>query len=107
MSVVSQSARLSGPIGRVVAARRDEVLRVLAEYGVTNVRLFGSVARGEDVESSDVDLLVDLPPRIGLLTLGRVVDDLQEVLGTEVDLVPEADLRPAIRAVLEPELVPL
>lgn len=102
-----QNTRLSGPTGRVLAAHRDEVLRVLAEHGVTNVRLFGSVARGEDTPDSDVDLLVDLPPRTGLLRLGRILDDLQEVLGIEVDLVPEQSLRPAVRAAVEPDLVPL
>jgi hypothetical protein len=64
---------------------------------VTNLRVFGSVARGEDRPDSDVDLLADLPPGMGLLGLGRVQADLEDILGTHVDLVA-GTLKPAIRA---------
>jgi predicted nucleotidyltransferase len=70
--------------------------------------VFGSVARGEDRPDSDVDLLVDLPPGLGLLGLGRLLDDLERVLeGTRVDLVPTTDLKPDVRERVEREAVPL
>jgi predicted nucleotidyltransferase len=71
------------------------------------VRVFGSVARGDDTEASDVDLLVRLAPGTGLLRLGRLVDDLERVLGVRVDVVPESDLKPDLRARVEAEAVPL
>ena len=64
-----------------------------AAHDVTNLRVFGSVARGEDRPDSDVDLLVDLPPHMGLLGLGRVQADLEAILGAKVD----SDLKPAVR----------
>ena len=78
-----------------------------AAHEVTNLRVFGSVARGEDRPDSDVDLLVDLPPDIGLLGLGRVQAELEAILGTKVDLVPASDLKPAVRARAERDLVAL
>jgi uncharacterized protein len=64
------------------------------------------VARGEDRPGSDVDLLADLPP-MGLLGLGRVQADLEALLGAKVDLVPASDLKPAVRARAEHDLVAL
>lgn len=58
---------LNGPTGRLVVAHRAEVLSVLRRHGVTNPRIFGSVARGDDHEGSDLDLLVDFPPGTSLV----------------------------------------
>jgi predicted nucleotidyltransferase len=58
------------------------------------VRVFGSVARGEDTENSDVDLLVDLAPEVGLFGLGRLERELTDLLGVRVDVVPAGDLKP-------------
>ena len=68
-------------------ARREEILRIAAARGAHNVRVFGSVARGEARPDSDVDLLVDLDPERTLLDLGGLILDLQETLGREVDVV--------------------
>ena len=65
-----QLSRLSGPVGRQVRRKRRDLVAAAAAHDVTNLRVFGSVARGEDRPDSDVDLLVDLPPDIGLLGLG-------------------------------------
>ena len=65
------------------------------------------MARGEDRPDSDVDLLVDLPPHMGLLGLGRLQAELEAILDTKVDLVPASDLKPAVRARAEHDLVPL
>ena len=77
------------------------------KYGASNVRVFGSVARGEDTLESDVDILVDLSPRSSLVTLGRLERELNEALGVPVDVVPADDLRPAVRAEAEQEAIPL
>ncbi|MGC9156362.1 MAG: nucleotidyltransferase family protein [Ferrimicrobium sp.] len=71
---------------------RTAVLAVLANYGVHNARVFGSVARGEDQEESDLDLLVDLPRGIGLFKRGRLTQDLEDVLGCRVDLVQDCEV---------------
>jgi Predicted nucleotidyltransferases len=70
-----------------------------------DLRVFGSVARGEDQPNSDVDLLADLPSEMGLLGLGRVQAELEAILDARVDLVPAADLKPEVRLRVEDELV--
>jgi predicted nucleotidyltransferase len=69
--------------------------------------VFGSVARGQDRPDSDVDLLADLPPGLGLFGLGRVQAELEAILGARVDLVPASDLKPGVRARVERERVAL
>ena len=102
-----QLSRLSGPVGRQVRRKRRALVAAAAAHEVTNLRVFGSVARGEDRPDSDVDLLVDLPQHVGLLGLGRVQADLEAILGAKVDLVPASDLKPAVRARAERDLVAL
>jgi predicted nucleotidyltransferase len=103
----SSLRRLSGPVGRRVRRHRRELVAAAAAHGVSNLRVFGSVARGWDRADSDVDLLVDLPPGLGLLGLGRVEADLEAILGSRVDLVPAPDLKPGVRTRVEREMVPL
>jgi predicted nucleotidyltransferase len=91
-------SRLSGPVGRQVRRKRRDLVAAAAAHDVTNLRVFGSVARGEDRPDSDVDLLVGLPPDMGLIGLGRAQAELEAILGTKVDLVPARDLKPALRA---------
>jgi predicted nucleotidyltransferase len=99
---------LSGPVGRIVRQRRRELIAAAQAHGASRVRVFGSVARGEDQPGSDVDLLVDLPPGLGLLGFGRLLDDLERVLdGAKVDLVPATDLKPEIRDRVEREALSL
>jgi uncharacterized protein len=99
--------RLSGPVGRRVRRRRNDMVAAAAAHGVRNLRVFGSVARGQDRPDSDVDLLVDLPPGLSLFGLGRVQAELEAILGTRVDLVPVQDLKPGVRERVEHELVAL
>jgi uncharacterized protein len=99
--------RLTGPLGRRIRRNRSKIRAIVAEHGAGNLRLFGSVARGEDRPDSDVDLLVDLPPGTGLLALGRLRADLEDVLDARVDLVPPGDLKPDVRRRIEPDLVTL
>jgi len=100
-------SRLSGPVGRRVRRRRHDLVAAAAVHGVTGLRVFGSVARGQDQVHSDVDLLVDLPEGMSLFGLARLQADLESILGTQVDLVPAADLKPDVRSRIEHDLVAL
>lgn len=85
------------------ATRRDSVLELAARHGAQDVRVFGSVARGD----SDVDFLVDLEPGRSLSDLGGLLMDLQDALGAPVDVVTEAGLRMRARGRILAEAVPL
>lgn len=87
--------------------KREQILAVAAKYGAYNVRLFGSVARGEADADSDVDLLVDLEPNRSLLDLGGLLMELQDLLGCSVDVVTEKGLRKRIRDRVLNEAIPL
>lgn len=87
--------------------QRDEILRISAKYGAYNVRIFGSVARGEADLESDIDVLVDLEPGRNLLDLGGLLMELQALLRCRVDVVTEKGLRPRIRDRVLAEAVPL
>lgn len=73
--------------------RREEILGLAKRRGATRVRVFGSVARGDQGSTSDVDLLVDLEDGRGLFDLGGLLMDLRDALGVEVDVVTPASLR--------------
>ncbi len=90
-----------------VKAKRQEILRSAAHHGAYNVRIFGSVARGEADEDSDVDFLVNMETGRSLFDLGSLLMDLQDLLGREVDVVTEAGLRPRIRRRVLSEARPL
>jgi predicted nucleotidyltransferase len=83
-------------IAELLKERRDEILRIAAKYGAQNVRLFGSVARSEALQDSDVDFLVDLEPGRSLFDLGGLLMDLQDLLACKVDIVTEKGLRSRI-----------
>jgi predicted nucleotidyltransferase len=82
---------------RVLAERRREVLELVHARGASNVRVFGSVARGEDTPSSDVDLVVDFPPGTSLLAVIGLEQSLRDLLGIAVDVGPADALRPDMR----------
>lgn len=96
-----------GPIGRRLRRRRAAVLAVAARHGMTELRVFGSVARGQDTDSSDLDLLVRVPEGTGLLALGRFTQELEDLLHVPVDVVPDDSVKPRVRASIERDLVPL
>ena len=81
----------------LLSTKREDILRIAAKYGASNVRIFGSVAQGEGDEQSDIDLLVDLEPKRSLLDLAGLLVDLEELLGCKVDVVPEDSLRKRIK----------
>ncbi|MPZ88962.1 MAG: hypothetical protein GEU81_12990 [Nitriliruptorales bacterium] len=80
-------------LGMLLAKHRDGILALAHEHRVTNVRVFGSVARGEDDASSDVDLLVDLAPGADLFDLASLDVELEKLLGHKADIVPARMLR--------------
>ncbi len=95
------------PLGRRLRQHRKAVLACAARHGATNVRVFGSVARGEDQANSDLDLVVDLAPRTGLFALGALKRELTEIVGTSVDVAPSDSLRPEVKSEVERDAVPL
>jgi predicted nucleotidyltransferase len=99
--------RLSGPLGSRLRRQRREVLRAARASGVRIHGVFGSVARGEDRPDSDIDLLVDLPPGMGLFGVARLQGELQQILDAPVELIPAADLKPGVRPTAVADLVPL
>jgi hypothetical protein len=81
----------------LVKEKQGEILGLAAKYGARNVRVFGSVARGNADEQSDVDFLVEMDPGRSLLDLGGLQAELEALLGCSVDVVTEKGLRPRIR----------
>ena len=94
-------------IEKRITEKREEILEIAARHGASNVRVFGSVSRGESQESSDIDFLVDLEPGRDLIDLGAMLMDLQELLGCRVDTVTEPALHERIRGKVLQEAVRL
>lgn len=76
-------------IDEIIGDKRQAVLDLAAKYGASNVRVFGSVARGEARPDSDLDLLVSFPPDRSVFDLVGLWLDMQDLLGREVSLIPE------------------
>jgi predicted nucleotidyltransferase len=87
--------------------KREEVNRIAAAHGARNIRVFGSVGRGEAGSSSDLDLLVDMTEGRSLFDLVALGDDLEEALGVAVDVVTEKSLSPYLRDRILAEAVSL
>lgn len=94
-------------IQKTLKSNREEALSVATRYGAHNVRIFGSIARGEARPDSDVDILIDLEPGRSLLDIVAIKQDLEELLGTKVDVVTEAAISPFFRKEIMREAVPL
>lgn len=84
----------SRELRELLLLRRPAVLAAAARHGASNVRIFGSVARGDARPESDLDLLVDVEPSRSLLELAGLLIELQDILGVRVDLVEASALRP-------------
>ena len=83
-------------------------LQVIAErYGASNITVYGSVARDEATESSDVDLLVDLPPGTSLFEHAEFKQDLESLLQHNVELIRRRNLKPRVRDLVEANAMPL
>ena len=95
------------PLGRRLRRRRRAIIDAASKRGARNVRVFGSVARGEDIATSDVDLLVDLDKGVGVIALAGLRRELGELLGVHVDVVPADTLKARIRDKVLAEAIPL
>jgi predicted nucleotidyltransferase/DNA-binding XRE family transcriptional regulator len=95
------------PLGRKLRQHRRALLDAVADAGGGNLRVFGSVARGQDTAASDVDLLVDLPEGTGLFALLALEGRLCRILKVDVDLAPTTSLKPRVRAEAEAEAIAL
>jgi hypothetical protein len=84
-------------LAQLLGDKRQDILRLAAQHGATDVRVFGSLARGEARPDSDVDFLITLAPERSLLDLIALQQDLADLLGCKVDVVTEAAVSPYIR----------
>ena len=91
----------------LLSTKREEILRIAARHGALNVRIFGSVARGEATENSDVDLLVELEQGRSLLDQAGLMVELEDLLGRKVDVVTEQGLYWLLRRRILKEAQPL
>jgi uncharacterized protein len=94
-------------VAEIIGGQRNQILALAAKYGAGNVRVFGSVARGEAGADSDVDFLVDLDEGRSLFDLGGLLMDLQKLLCRKVDIVTEKGLHWYIRDKILHEARPL
>ena len=91
----------------LIQSKRDDVLKVAQKHGVTSVRVFGSVARGEESGDSDVDLLVTTGPEVSSWFPAGLILDLEKLLGRHIDIVTESGLNPLLRDQVLAEAVAL
>ena len=95
------------PLGRRLRRHRRAIIEAARRRGATNVRVFGSVSRGEDTVSSDVDILVDLADGVGLVGLIGLERELSEILKRPVDVVPAAGLKPSVAVPVAKDVIAL
>ena len=84
-------------IPEIIQDRKEQILALAAQYGASNIRIFGSVANGTADENSDIDFLVDMEKGRSLFDLGGLLMDLQELFNRKVDVVTEKGLHERIR----------
>jgi predicted nucleotidyltransferase len=94
-------------VNQLLQEKREAILQLAAKHGAQNVRVFGSVARHEANEQSDIDFLVDMEPGRSLMDQGGLLMDLRELLGREVDVVTEKGLYWLLRRRILKEARPL
>jgi predicted nucleotidyltransferase len=94
-------------IDEVLGDKREEILRIAQKHGVTSIRVFGSVARGEAGPESDVDFLIEAGENTSPWFPGGLVADLEELLGRHVDVVESDALRPRLAPHVVAEAVAL
>lgn len=94
-------------IDDIIGDKREAILELAARYGASQVRVFGSVARGEARLDSDVDFLVSFPPDRSIFDLVGLWLDLTDLLGREVDLSTDTSLKPYVRPHALRDAIPL
>ena len=81
----------------ILREKREDVLKVAQRHGVTSMRVFGSVARGDESAHSDIDLLVTTGPRVSPWFPAGLILELEQLLGRHIDIVTEPGLNPLLR----------
>ncbi len=94
-------------IKELLQAKRAEILKIAARYGASNVRIFGSVARGEATADSDIDFLMDIQAGRSLLNRIALIQDLEDLLNRKVDVAKPEILHECIREQVLKEAIPL
>lgn len=102
-----RSAVLTGPVGSRLREHRDQACEIVERHGAERPRVFGSVARGDDRDDSDLDLLVRAPRGFTLIDQAAIARELRELLGTDVDVVTEGALDDEDARELDAQAVPL
>lgn len=94
-------------IKQQIQEKRDEICAIAAKHGAYNIRIFGSVVRGEAGPDSDIDFLIDAGPTTSSWFPAGLILDLQKILGRRVEVVTEKALSPFIRDYVLREAIPL
>lgn len=94
-------------LGRRLRQKRRALLASAARHGATNVRIFGSVARGDERPDSDIDMVVDISKKMGLIALTSLEKEFREILGVPVDLSVSSELGPRIKIEVDRDAVTL
>ncbi len=92
---------------KILKEKRSEILKIAEFYGASNIRIFGSVARGEATANSDIDFLLDIEPGKNLLDRIALIQDLEDLLGCKVDVAKPEILHESIREKVLQEAIPL
>ncbi len=95
------------PLLQALKAKKADLMSLSARYGAHDLRVFGSVARGEDDENSDIDILVRFDDTATLLTHSALIRELSQFLGRRVDVISDKGLRPRVKNRVLHEAVPL
>ena len=94
-------------VSNSIKSRREEILNIAKNFGAKNIRVFGSMARGEEGPESDLDIIVEMEKGSSLLDIIAIKQDIEELLGRKVDVVTEASISPYIRKEILREAVNL
>lgn len=84
-------------IYELLKEKKEEIIQIANSHGAYNIRIFGSVARNEATDTSDIDLIVDIGENLSFFFPGGLVLELEKLLGKKVDIVTEKSLKPRIR----------
>ena len=94
-------------LSKTLKNSREEILNIAGKYGAKNIRVFGSVARGEEKQGSDIDIIVEMKQGSSLLDIIAIKQDIEDLLGRKVDVITEASISPYIRTEILREAVNL
>ena len=94
-------------LGPLIRKKRENILKIAKSHGATNIRIFGSYARGDEQAGSDIDLLVELEPGRSLLDIIAIKQDIEDMINRRVDVVTAGALSPYIREEIVKEAIVL